>query len=195
VIPTAVCWRNYSTRILTEASVDNCDLGSSVEFILIYIYLTICKYWLIWNYHLQTSLQKLLYAYNFVFCVWDSCQNLMLRSEWTGICSSDKKKPKHLYYNALSNKYEVEWNVVKMNRSGECESEILHCLFFFTSVANLLNLCFRFEIKRSCLERNIILHNLCMCESDIVRLKFCRYGWDNLSWKFSVIKEYRVRIL
>src|ERR1044071_8092638 len=32
----------------------------------------------------------------------------------------------------LSNKfliYEADWNAVKMNRSGKCESEILHCLF------------------------------------------------------------------
>ena len=38
--------------------------------------------------------------------------------------TSDKKST-YLYYNALSNKYEAESNVVKMNRSGKCESEII----------------------------------------------------------------------
>src|SRR5581483_4064559 len=36
------------------------------------------------------------------------------------------KKLKHLYYNALSNKffeYKAEWNIVRMKYSGKCESE------------------------------------------------------------------------
>jgi hypothetical protein len=46
------------------------------------------------------------------------------------------KKSTYLYryYNALSNKfskYKAEWNVVKMNHSGKCESEIL--IFFYIS--------------------------------------------------------------
>ena len=34
------------------------------------------------------------------------------------------KKSNYLYCNVLSNKFQAEWNVMKMNRSGEYESEI-----------------------------------------------------------------------
>src|SRR5271154_1395710 len=37
------------------------------------------------------------------------------------------KKSKYLYYNALSNKFQAEWNVAKIKRNGKC---ILHCLIF-----------------------------------------------------------------
>ena len=33
------------------------------------------------------------------------------------------KKSKYLYYNALSNKFQAEWNVAKINSNGKC---ILH---------------------------------------------------------------------
>ena len=52
------------------------------------------------------------------------------------------KKSKYLYYNSLSNKFQAEWNVAKINSNGKCESKYI----FFTSVANLPNLCRRFEI-------------------------------------------------
>src|SRR5437762_9203694 len=42
----------------------------------------------------------------------------ILRSIVRGI-----KKSKYLYYNALSNKFQAEWNVAKINSNGKC---ILH---------------------------------------------------------------------
>src|SRR6185437_8188002 len=38
------------------------------------------------------------------------------------------KKSKYLYYNALSNKFQAEWNVAKINSNCKC---ILHCLIFY----------------------------------------------------------------
>src|SRR6266496_3309300 len=89
----------------------------------------------------------------------------------------------------LSNQFlvhEAEWNVVKMNRSGKCESEIL--LIFFISVANLPNL--HLSSKFLNLKREILFYIICAGESDIDRRKFCRYMWDNLFQKSSVEKEY-----
>src|ERR1043165_8185536 len=34
------------------------------------------------------------------------------------------KKSNYLYCNALSNKFQAEWNVAKINSNGKCESEI-----------------------------------------------------------------------
>jgi hypothetical protein len=55
------------------------------------------------------------------------------------------KKSTYLYYNALSNKfpkYKAGWNVVKMNRSGKCESEIF---FLHQLLISRIYAC-RFEI-------------------------------------------------
>src|SRR6266542_4283289 len=59
--------------------------------------------------------------------VWRSISGIftcrILRSIVCGI-----KKSKYLYYNALSNKFQAEWNVAKINSNGKC---ILHCLIFY----------------------------------------------------------------
>jgi hypothetical protein len=38
--------------------------------------------------------------------------------------TGNKKKSNYLYCNALSNKFQAEWNVAKINSNGKCESEI-----------------------------------------------------------------------
>src|SRR6266542_408437 len=67
---------------------------------------------------------------NFTAKVWRSISRIIsiftcriLRSIVRGI-----KKSKYLYYNALSNKFQAEWNVAKINSNGKC---ILHCLIFY----------------------------------------------------------------
>src|SRR5438067_4946982 len=45
----------------------------------------------------------------------------------SGIISSIVRA-KYLYYNALSNKFQAEWNIAKINSNGKC---ILHCLIFY----------------------------------------------------------------
>ena len=62
--------------------------------------------------------------------------NIQILGIWHSIVLAIKKL-NYLYCNALSNKFQAEWNVAKINSNGKCESEI----FFFTSVANLTNLC------------------------------------------------------
>ncbi|PKC04885.1 hypothetical protein RhiirA5_421635 [Rhizophagus irregularis] len=55
--------------------------------------------------------------------------------------------------------YEAEWNVVKMNRSDSKLLNIAKVLLYIVS------------------------------GRDIDRQKFCKYGWDNLFRKSSVLKE------
>jgi hypothetical protein len=97
------------------------------------------------------------------------------------------KKSKHLYYNALSNKfleYEAKWNVVKMN-CGKCDRK--YCLFFsqllifriYTVGSKLLYL-------GKVLLWEMIFYIVCTDDSVIDRQKFCRYGWGNLFRKSSV---------
>ena len=72
--------------------------------------------------------------------IWRSISNIInifTCSIWSSIILVIKKS--NYFY---CNKFQAEWNVAKINSNGKCESEI----FFFTSVANLTNLCRRFEI-------------------------------------------------
>src|SRR6266542_6972530 len=83
-----------------------------------------------------TLLNKIWYSVSNKFSIITifTCQILGI---WCSIVTAIKKS-NYLYCNALSNKFQAEWNVAKINSNGKCESEIL---FFFTSVANLTNLC------------------------------------------------------
>jgi hypothetical protein len=85
---------------------------------------------------------------------------------------------------------------VKMNRDGKCKSVMLY--YFFNSVANTprkYTIGSKFLNLREVLFRVIIFYIVCVFGRDIVRQKFCKYGWDNLFWKSSVKKEYWCKIL
>src|SRR6266542_4371917 len=59
--------------------------------------------------------------------------NLVTCNGTAKVCRTCEKKSKYLYYNALSNKFQEEWNVEKINSNGKC---ILYCLIFYLTVYN-----------------------------------------------------------
>src|ERR1044071_4319737 len=119
--------------------------------------------------------------------IWRNVLTIIILGIWRSIVRAIKKS-NYLYCNALSNKFQAEWNVAKINSNGKCESEI----FFFTSVANLPNLSIDSKLLnlREVSLRGILFYIICVFVKDIDRQKSCRHGWDNLFQKSSVEREY-----
>src|SRR2546429_253859 len=118
-----------------------------------------------------------------------TCLNITLLNKlWRSIV----QKSNYLYCNALSNKFQAECNVAKINSNGKYESEI-----FFTSVANLPDLSIDSKLLnlREVSLRGILFYIICVFGRDIYRQKSCRNGWDNLFRKSSVEKSIGMRIL
>jgi hypothetical protein len=90
--------------------------------------------------------------------------------------------------------YKAKWDIVKINRNGEYRSKIcLHCLFFLAQLliphnsvvdSKLLNIA-------KVLMWNLIFY--IVSRKDIDRQKFCKYGWDNLFQKSSIVISNRYR--
>ena len=91
-----------------------------------------------------------------------TCNSWYLAQYRTG-----NKKLNYLYCNALSNKFQAEWNVAKINSNGKCESEI----FFLPQL--LISWIYAVDLKllnlREVFLQKIIFYIDCAGESDIDR--------------------------
>ena len=77
---------------------------------------------------------------------------------------------------------------MKVNRDGKCKSVML---FFLSQL--LISRIYAVDSKLLNLEevslRGILFCIICLFGRDIDRQKFCKYGWDNLFQKSSIVKR------
>ena len=102
-----------------------------------------------------------------------TCQILSI---WCSIITAIKKS-NYLYCNALSNKFQVEWNIAKINNNGKCES-VNRKYFFLPQL--LISWIYALDSKLLNFGEvslwEILFYIICVFGRDIDRQKFCKYG-------------------